>query len=62
LGEVKNESENKKGKYKWKTEFQQGNRFLERKSQRIPSNDADKNHHLNSDMIIKRAENKKPKK
>jgi hypothetical protein len=59
---VKNKSENKQTQYKWKTELQQGQGLLKRKSQHIPSHDNDKNSQLNADIVIERAENKKPKK
>jgi hypothetical protein len=59
---VKNKSENKQTQYEWKTELQQGQGFLKRKSQDVPSHDNDKNSQLNADIVIERAENKKPKK
>jgi hypothetical protein len=59
---MEDKSENKQTQYKWETELQQGYGFLKRKPQRIPSHDNDKNSQLNADAVIKRAENKQPKK
>jgi hypothetical protein len=59
---VKNQPENKETENKRKTKPQQGNRFAHRKSQHIPSNYSYKNDQLNGDVIVKRAENKKPEK
>ena len=62
LHKVKDNPENRQTQYKWETELQQWNCFLKWEAQHIPPYDNEKNSQLNDDVIIKRAEDKQPKK